>query len=176
MQQRSGTVRSLSAPTAAAALHAVEQTRLSSSTALRLLLDAYCVRQQLLLLEHDNMHHWPCSSRRALIHHLPRQCNCVALRLATIPRTQRDFQCYDTTNARTSSWLNARLRASGHRNMPIRAGFSEDGGYVVCGSDSGAVFVWDVAPTEKGGKRGREALRRDKVVACESFQVRTEGR
>jgi hypothetical protein len=54
--------------------------------------------------------------------------------------------------------------------MPIRAGFSEDGGYVVCGSDSGAVFVWDAAPTEKGGKQ-RGALRRDKVVACESFQV-----
>lgn len=56
--------------------------------------------------------------------------------------------------------------------MPIRAGFSEDGSYVVCGSDSGAVFVWDAAPAEKAGRqRGREALRRDKIVACESFQV-----
>ena len=59
--------------------------------------------------------------------------------------------------------------------MPIRAAFSEDGAYVVCGSDGGAVFVWDAAPTERtAGKRGggREALRRDKIVACESFQVR----
>ena len=35
------------------------------------------------------------------------------------------------------------------RNMPIRAGFSEDGAYVVCGSDGGAVFVWDAAPADR---------------------------
>ncbi len=35
------------------------------------------------------------------------------------------------------------------RNMPIRAGFSEDGAYVVCGSDGGAVFVWDAAPANR---------------------------
>ena len=56
------------------------------------------------------------------------------------------------------------------RNMPIRAGFSEDGSYVVCGSDGGAVFVWDAAPADRT-RRGKEALRRDKIVACESFQV-----
>ena len=60
---------------------------------------------------------------------------------------------------------------AGRRNMPIRAGFSEDVSYVVCGSDSGAVFVWDAAPAEKGGGNKRGSLRRDKVVACESFQV-----
>jgi hypothetical protein len=49
-----------------------------------------------------------------------------------------------------------------NKSMQIKASFSQDGGHVICGSETGAVFVWNTLPKKKpalsallGGKSGR---------------------
>lgn len=57
------------------------------------------------------------------------------------------------------------------RQLPIRAGYSADGRFIVCGSDDGQLVVWDAEAA--GGRSSAAAPRgRLKVAACERFQAR----
>jgi WD40 repeat protein len=65
-----------------------------------------------------------------------------------------------------------RARVVSHRNTQIRASFSCDGDFLVCGSDDGWVYLWDAAnPHIPVANPTYKSHRRDKNGCYECFHA-----
>lgn len=64
--------------------------------------------------------------------------------------------------------LEAKYRGNENSTSQIRASFSEDGKYIICGSEDGHTYIWPTASTEKDSeKRALEELEmRTDIVTC----------
>jgi WD repeat-containing protein 44 len=64
--------------------------------------------------------------------------------------------------------LEAKYRGNENSTSQIRASFSEDGKYIICGSEDGHTYIWPTASTEKDSeKRPLEELEmRTDIVTC----------
>lgn len=67
--------------------------------------------------------------------------------------------------------LRVKLKGHGNKSTQIRASFSPDARRVICGSDDGWVYLWDLPlPPSKNSKAADDAPP-EKVVAYEAFQA-----
>ncbi|EEA26116.1 hypothetical protein TMatcc_005632 [Talaromyces marneffei ATCC 18224] len=64
--------------------------------------------------------------------------------------------------------LEAKYRGNENSTSQIRASFSEDGKYIICGSEDGHIYIWPTASAEKDSeKRALEELEmRTDIVTC----------
>lgn len=56
-----------------------------------------------------------------------------------------------------------------NKSMQIKASFSQDGGHVICGSETGAVFVWATLPKKNSGIGSLLGGKNDRNSGYESF-------